>query len=473
MEHLIQRVGIPMFIQIAIESWNELILLMLISIMLVGKTLDKSKNLPPVPKIPLTGELIVFYLAAFVYNLVDIIAGVSLDTTQSFSFAAARISVFLYFAVGCFQTWLFLQVIKKYIAEKLQAYKLKNAIVFVQVFQLVNVLLLIANLFTEILYTIDSSNHYQREWGILIWQGITIASFVFIGVVLVIYWKKIDDFLKKIIIGAAVFPLFAFFGSFYVLEVSLNSIAVIFSAMLTFMFYEKNKTHITVRRTYELETARMELMEKQLVIEQHKQELQENKIKLLVAQIQPHFIFNSLMALQSKCTDNPELYEGIKSFAKYLRASFEAMTDNTMISFAEELKCIRSYIQLERMNYGDKLRVEYDIEVDHFMLPALCVEPLVENAIRYGVGTYEQGGLVKISVLDEPDCILIQVWDDGSGGNKLTDAQKGRKSIGLENVRLRLRAMDMGELSVTQNQNGTSAVIRLKYKEEQSENHHH
>ena len=58
--------------------------------------------------------------------------------------------------------------------------------------------------------------------------------------------------------------------------------------------------------------------------------------------------------------------------------------------------------------------------------------------------------------------IMIEVWDDGSGGNKLTDVQKDRKSIGIENVRLRLKAMDKGELSITQDEKGTSAVIKLK-----------
>ena len=96
------------------------------------------------------------------------------------------------------------------------------------------------------------------------------------------------------------------------------------------------------------------------------------------------------------------------------------------------------------------------------MVPAFCVEPLVENAVRYGISTYTDGGLVKISVFDEPDYIMIEVWDDGSGGNKLTDVQKDRKSIGIENVRLRLKAMDKGELSITQDEKGTSAVIKLK-----------
>ena len=70
---------------------------------------------------------------------------------------------------------------------------------------------------------------------------------------------------------------------------------------------------------------------------------------------------------------------------------------------------------------------------------------------------------MQIIVRDEEDYIEIEVKDDGSGGNKLTDAQKNRKSIGLENVRLRLKASGMGELMLSQDETGTSAIVRLKY----------
>ena len=378
--------------------------------------------------------------------------------------------VFMYYAVGGFQTLLLLEVIKKYVAEKAHNELLKKCIIGVQLLNIANYLLLIATPFTETIYSIDENNTYVRAWGYYIWQGVTIASFVFILVVLLAQRKNVDKYIKHVFIVAAIVPVFGITGGLFVSKVSLNNIMVTLSALLIYMIYERNKTEITVQNAYELEKTRVELIEKQLVIEQNKQELQENKIRLLVAQIQPHFIFNSLMALQAKCTDNPELYNGINSFGKYLRANFEAMTDNDLIPFTDELKNIKPYVQLEMMNYGDKLRVEYDIELDQFMLPAFCVEPLVENAIRYGVGTYEKDGLVQIMVRDEPDCIQIEVKDDGSGGNRLTDAQEGRKSIGLENVRLRLKALDMGELSVSQDESGTSAVIRLKYLEENSEN---
>lgn len=207
------------------------------------------------------------------------------------------------------------------------------------------------------------------------------------------------------------------------------------------------------------------LHEREIELQKNRQELQQSKTRLLVAQIQPHFIYNSLMALQAKSIDNPEVYSGIKDFGDYLRSNFTAMTNNEIIPFEEELKCIKAYLHLERLNYGDKLNVKYDIEIDQFMVPALCVEPLVENAVRYGIGTYEKGGTVEIIVRDEPDYIEIEVHDDGSGGNKLTDAQKDRKSIGLQNVRLRLSSYEMGELDITQDETGTHAVIKLKYME--------
>lgn len=190
-------------------------------------------------------------------------------------------------------------------------------------------------------------------------------------------------------------------------------------------------------------------------------EVEHQKVELLKAQIQPHFIYNSLMALQAKSIGNPVLYHGIENFGKYLRANFEAIGEKKLVQFKDELKCIKAYVELERINYGEKLNIEYDIEFDDFMLPALTVEPLVENAIRYGIGTYEQGGTVKIIVRDDPDYIHIEVKDDGSGGNKLTDAQKKRKGIGIENVRMRLNALNMGVLSITQDETGTSAVILL------------
>ena len=204
MTELIQRVGYPMFIQMVIEFWNELILIMLTTIMLVGKSLDRHNELIKKTKIPLTNELIVFYFTAFFYNLFDISNRI-LEKTSSEPFLFVTV-VFMYYAVGEFLTLLFLQVIKKYVAEKNGNQKLKRAVSAVQLFNMVNYIMLAVNPFTNVLYTISGNNIYERSWGYYLWQGISIASFVFIFVILLAERKRVDVFIKRIFIVSEVFP---------------------------------------------------------------------------------------------------------------------------------------------------------------------------------------------------------------------------------------------------------------------------
>lgn len=451
MSDLIERIGISMFIQLIIEGWNEIFLLLLIIFMQVSKYKDKSDELASKVKIPLTSELVIFYSAIFLYNFANIITLICGGHDSAASFYIMRIGVFCYYLIGAFQTVFFLEVIKTYIAKKNDDKRLERVITGFQFLEAPNLLLLLITPFTQALYSFDTNNEYYRCWGYYLWQGITIITFMSIGIMVFFYRKKTDMFIKRIIAAAFVFPMLGLLMSTVSTSFNFNNIMVCVSELLMFMMYENNKTDVTIRSIHELEKS--------------KQELEQSKVRLLVAQIQPHFIYNSLMALQAKSIDNPIVYEGIKNFGEYLRSNFTAMTDNELISFEDELKCIKAYLRLEKLNFGDKLKVKYDLEINRFMLPALCVEPLVENAVRYGVGTYTKGGTVSIIVRDEIKYIEIEVKDDGSGGNKLTDAQQNRKSIGLENVRLRLSSSGMGELMISQDETGTSAVVRLKYKE--------
>lgn len=449
MNGLIERLGVSMFVQITIECWNELFLLLLIIVMQISRYKDRYDRFAGNVKIPLTNELIIFYLAIFLYNFVNIITLIFSGEDSTASYYIMRIGVFCYYLIGAFQTLLFLEVAKTYIAKKNNDKRLERVITAFQLLEVPNLLLLLITPSTGILYFIDEHNNYNRSWGFYVWQGITIITFVFIGAILLLYRKKTDLFIKQIITVAFVLPMAGFLMSFFYDSFNFNNIMVSVSDLLMFILYEKNKTEVTIQNAHELEKS--------------KQELEQSKVRLLVAQIQPHFIYNSLMALQAKSIDNPVVYEGIKNFGNYLRSNFTAMADNELISFEDELKCIRAYLRLEELNFGDKMKVKYDLELNRFMLPALCIEPLVENAVRYGIGTYSKGGTVQIIVRDEEDYIEIEVKDDGSGGNKLTDAQKNRKSIGLENVRLRLKASGMGELMLSQDETGTSAIVRLKY----------
>ncbi len=190
-------------------------------------------------------------------------------------------------------------------------------------------------------------------------------------------------------------------------------------------------------------------------------EAERSKNELLVAQIRPHFINNSLMAIRSRARDYPELYESITRFSKYLRSHFDAMGDAKMIPFEKEMDNVEAYLDLERENYGDLLDVQYDIEDDAFLIPALTVQPLVENAVRHGIGDYARGGTVWIRAHRQEGRIVIEVADDGSGATCAETEKTARKGIGIENVRKRLRSISNGELEILHGDHGTTARIIL------------
>ena len=200
--------------------------------------------------------------------------------------------------------------------------------------------------------------------------------------------------------------------------------------------------------------------------------LERQNNELLMAQIQPHFINNSLLAIQARCMDYPEIYDSIRNFSRYLRSNFDNIGNTHSITFEQELKNIKAYLALEKMNFGDRLTVEYDIDNEDFMLPALSVEPLVENAVRHGVAARENGGVVQIIQRDEESGIIIEVRAIGQGKLNLTEKQEKRRGIGVANVRARLAVNNKGVLELIPEDNGYCARIILKdirYADEKGE----
>ena len=229
--------------------------------------------------------------------------------------------------------------------------------------------------------------------------------------------------------------------------------------MMIYYFYLSAIHYNEVQRELHQQELEMEKMQTQLA--QNKMELEHSKNEILMAQIQPHFINNSLMALRSRCSEYPELYESITNFSRYLRSNFEALGDTRLISFEQEMSNIEAYLALEQQNFGERLQVEYDIDCDDFLIPALSVQPLVENAVRHGVATYEKGGTVQINSHKTGDSVVIEVIDKGSGKSNITEHQIKRKGIGIENVRARLHSMSNGELEIIAGEHGTTARITI------------
>jgi len=177
----------------------------------------------------------------------------------------------------------------------------------------------------------------------------------------------------------------------------------------------------------------------------------EQRVQIMLTQIRPHFLYNSLTVIQELCRTNPEQAENATiRFAKYLRGNMDALQSNAPIPFAEELEHTREYLALEQMRFEDKLTVRYDIQCEAFSLPALTLEPIAENAVRHGVrGNSDGKGEVAIAAKETPGCYEITVTDTGPGFDPEQPPQDQEHShIGLRNVRERLTQMCGGALNI-------------------------
>lgn len=190
-------------------------------------------------------------------------------------------------------------------------------------------------------------------------------------------------------------------------------------------------------------------------------QLQENRIAIMISQIQPHFIYNTLGTIQQLCKENPEqASQLVHRFSLYLRGNFSEL-DNTMpIQFAQELKHVHCYTEIELVRFPD-MAVHYDIQTEEFLLPALTVQPLVENAIKHGLMGLEEGGNVTIATYETSTHYCVEVTDDGVGFDPNAPLE-GKKHIGIRNVRERLQVMCGGTLTLeSQPGHGTKALIQI------------
>jgi two-component system, LytTR family, sensor kinase len=196
----------------------------------------------------------------------------------------------------------------------------------------------------------------------------------------------------------------------------------------------------------------------------------EAEIRALRAQISPHFIYNSLTAIASFVrTDPSRARELLLEFADFTRYSFRR--SGSMTTVAEELRCIDCYFQLEQARFGEQLQLAVRVapEALSVEIPFLCLQPLVENAVRHGLHGSSGRGTVTVTATDEGDHCLITISDDGVGmsqeaaGAALHGAESS-EAHALSNIQERLCAAygaDNGLELTTAPGRGTTVTIRI------------
>ena len=190
-------------------------------------------------------------------------------------------------------------------------------------------------------------------------------------------------------------------------------------------------------------------------------ELKENRVSIMLSQIRPHFIYNTLGTIERMCLKDPEkAFDLVRNFSLYLRGNFNELDSVIPVRFAEELKHVEHYVNIEKVRFPD-MNIEYEVDTTDFVLPALSVQPLVENAIKHGLMRLESGGTVVIRSYETPTHFCVEVTDDGVGFDTTLPVE-GKKHVGLRNIRGRLKAMVNGELILESKVGvGTKAVIMI------------
>ena len=188
-----------------------------------------------------------------------------------------------------------------------------------------------------------------------------------------------------------------------------------------------------------------------------KTKLQDAQIRGMIQQIRPHFLYNTLTSVYVLCRDDPpRAMEVVQNFTDYLQANFNAIGATELISFSDELRHTKAYLAVESIRFGDKLSVDYDIKHSAFRLPPLSLQPLVENAVKYGVGKGYHPVHIQINTRAEKDCAVLTVQDDGPGFDpKIVDDEA---YAGIRNVRSRLTLMCGGSLEIQSSTVGGTTV---------------
>ena len=200
-----------------------------------------------------------------------------------------------------------------------------------------------------------------------------------------------------------------------------------------------------------------DLRHQQKIAEQQK-EIAGERAKVMVLQMRPHFIFNTLMSIHSLCRIDPQRAQQVTmDFTNYLRKNFNAVASDSIIPFATELEHTRAYLAVEQAQHDCMLSVDYDTSFTHFRLPPLTLQSIVENAVKHGMDPYFGPLRISIRTRDTDSGAEIIVEDNGSG---FGPSDETRPHTTLENIRKRLEMMCGGSMTIRP-RDGRGTVVTI------------
>lgn len=185
-------------------------------------------------------------------------------------------------------------------------------------------------------------------------------------------------------------------------------------------------------------------------------EIAHQRAGVMVLQMRPHFICNSMMGIYYLCDQNPEKAKQVTlDFTTYLRKNFAAIASEDTVPFKDELEHTRAYLAVEQAQFEDSLFVKFVTPHILFRVPPLTLQPIVENAVKHGMKSCNDPIHISVTTRQTDTASEIIVEDDGPGYNPVDDNEP---HIALNNIRERLEMMCKGKLEIAPREGGGTVV---------------
>lgn len=185
-------------------------------------------------------------------------------------------------------------------------------------------------------------------------------------------------------------------------------------------------------------------------------EIANQRADIMVLQMRPHFICNTMTGIYYLCDQDPEKAKQVTlDFTTYLRKNFTAIASEDTIPFTAELEHTRAYLAVEQAQFEDTLFVSFDTQHTMFRVPPLTLQPIVENAVKHGMTSSNDPIHISVVTRKTETASEIIVEDDGPGYDPVDDNEP---HIALNNIRQRLDMMCKGKLDISRREDGGTSV---------------
>ena len=322
--------------------------------------------------------------------------------------------------------------------------KIKNSILFWLVTAVLGVFFVINILaqFTDVFYVVTPDNQFFRGpfWAFLVFP---LAVCMVLNTTGLFY--RIKKLPRKYFVAHLIYLLYMtttmLLHMFFYVEVPVV-IGISLFALVSFAMILTDNMENNMKKEHQIAHQRAEIM---------------------VLQMRPHFIFNTMMGIYYLCDQDAEKAKQVTlDFTSYLRKNFAAIASEEPVPFSDELEHTRAYLAVEQAQFEDTLFVNFDTPYRTFRIPPLTLQPIVENAVKHGMSSSSDPIHISVITRQTDKTVEIIVEDDGVGFDPARNSDDNDPHIALNNIKERLEMMCKGTLKISpRDGGGTSVKITL------------